>query len=176
MPEPQFHIPASLFVQAMRTAKVDYVVTVPDWVQLALHLHLEKEDTGITQITCSNEDQAVCIAAGLRLAGRNPIILVQNQGIYGCVNSIRAIGLDAAQPLIFLIGQFGREFANFGHSAAESRRNTVRYLEPVLDAMDVRYWHLEHSQDMPAFAQAFDYALSQNKPAALIVGAPTAWN
>lgn len=176
MAESRFNIPASLYIEALKRNQVDYVVTVPDWVQLALHTRIEAGVDGIEMVACCNEDQAVCVSAGLRIAGKNPIVVVQNQGIYGCINSIRAIGLDACLPIIFLVGQFGREFANFGQSPALSRRNTVRYLEPVLDAMSVRHWRLEEQGDLHHIDAAFAFAQQAQRPAALLVGAPTGWN
>lgn len=176
MEEARFNIPASGYLEALRRNKVDYFVTVPDWVQLALHTRIEEGVEGIKLIPCCNEDQAVCVSAGLRIAGKNPIVVVQNQGIYGCVNSIRGVGLDASLPIVFLVGQFGREFANFGKNPALSRRNTVRYLEPVLDAMSVRYWRLEEEKDLRHIDDAFNFALDTKRPVALLVGAPTGWN
>jgi len=175
MLQSKFNIPASAYISALQRNRVDYVVTVPDWVQLALHCQLQAGVEGLEVVQCCNEDQAVCVATGLRIGGKNPVLIVQNQGIYGCVNSIRALGLDAQQPLVFMVGQFGREFANFGESPSLSRRNTVRYLEPVLDALDVRHWRLEDESDLPKIDQAFSYAQSTSRPAALIVGAPTGW-
>lgn len=171
-----FNIPASSYVDALRRNSIDYFVTVPDWVQLALHLRIEAGEPGITNVPCCNEEQAVAVAAGLWMGGRKPIVVVQNQGMHACINAIRTIGNDVRAPIVFLIGQFGREFANFGHDPAESRRSTVRYLEPVLKAMDIRSWRLETEGDMPKFDEAFRYAWGESRPAALLVGAPTGWN
>ena len=171
-----FNIPASRYIEALQRNAVDHFVTVPDWVQLALHKRVEDGVEGIRLVPCCNEEQAVCVAAGLRIGGRNPIVVVQNQGMYACLNALRAVGLDARIPLVFLVGQFGREFANFGKDPALSRRNPVRYLEPVLDAMDVRHWRLEQEGDLRSVDEAFSFALQSARPAALIVGAPTGWH
>lgn len=136
--KPNFNIPASHYVDALRRNGIDYFVTVPDWVQLALHLRIEAGEPGITNVPCCNEEQAVAVAAGLWMGGKKPIVVVQNQGMHACINSIRTVGNDVRAPIVFLIGQFGREFANFGQDPTESRRSTVRYLEPVLHAMDIR--------------------------------------
>lgn len=174
--ESHFNIPASTYIEALRRNGVDYFVTVPDWVQLSLHLRIESGEPGIKNVPCCNEEQAVAVAAGLWMGGRKPIVVVQNQGMHACINAIRTIGNDVRAPIVFLIGQFGREFANFGHDPAESNRSTVRYLEPVLRAMDIRPWRLETEADMPRFDEAFRYASDESRPAALIVGAPTGWN
>jgi sulfopyruvate decarboxylase TPP-binding subunit len=176
MPNSKFNIPATSYIEALRRNHVDYFVTVPDWVQLALHTRIEEGVSGIRLVPCCNEDQAVSVSAGLRIAGKNPIVVVQNQGIYACVNSLRAVALDAAIPVVFLAGQFGREFANFGQSPSLSRRNTVRYMEPLLDAMSVRHWRIEEEVDLRHVDAAFAYALETKRPVALLVGAPTGWN
>lgn len=171
-----FNIPASRFVDALQRNSVDYFVTVPDWVQLSLHLRIEAGVPGITNVPCCNEEQAVAVAAGLWMGGRKPIVVLQNQGLHACINATRTVGLDVRMPLVFLVGQFGREFANFGQDPAESKRSTVKYVEPVLRAMDIRYWRLESEADMPRFDEAIAYAWSESRPAALLVGAPTGWN
>lgn len=44
--KPNFNIPASHYVDALRRNGIDYFVTVPDWVQLALHLRIEAGEPG----------------------------------------------------------------------------------------------------------------------------------
>lgn len=176
MDDRSFNIPASGYIDALRRCRVDHFVTVPDLVQLALHSRIEAGVEGIKLVRCSNEDQAVCVSAGLRIAGKRPVTVVQNQGLYACVNTIRAVGLDASLPIIFLVGQFGREFSNFGNDPARSRRNTVKLLEPVLDALGVRFWRLEDDTDLTRIDEAFAYADGESRSAVLIVGAPTGWN
>jgi sulfopyruvate decarboxylase TPP-binding subunit len=170
-----FNIPATRYIEALQRNGVDHFVTVPDWVQLALHLRVEAGIPGLRNVPCCNEEQALAVAAGLWMGGRKPIVVVQNQGMHACINALRTIGNDVGAPIVFLVGQFGREFANFGKDPSESRRSTVRYLEPVLQAMEVRSWRLERESDMPRFDEAFRYAWSEGRPAALLVGAPTGW-
>jgi sulfopyruvate decarboxylase TPP-binding subunit len=169
------NIPASKVLDALRRNRVDVCVSVPDWVQLALHHRLADPDNGIEQIFCCNEDQALAVATGLYLCGRRPVIMIQNQGLYGCVNTVRGIGLDAQLPLVMLIGQFGREEANFGQPTATSRRNPARLLEPVLQALGVRFWNLENDADLCNVDAAFEHAHQHGAPVALNVGAPLAW-
>ena len=102
--------------------------------------------------------------------------VVQNQGLYACVNTLHAVGLDASLPIVLLVGQLGREFANCDHEPSLSTRNTVKLLEPVLNALGVRFWRLEDENDLGRIDGAFSYADKENRPAVLIVGAPTGWN
>jgi sulfopyruvate decarboxylase TPP-binding subunit len=170
-----FNIPASDYIAALKKNAVSHFVTVPDWVQLALHSRIESGADGITQIDCCNEDQAVAVSTGLYTGGKKPIVVIQNQGLYACINTIRAIGLDARLPIVFQIGQFGREFANFGKDPLQSERNMVRLLEPVLDTLGVRYWRVEQADDLRHMQDAFDTAHRDGTPCALLVGAPIGW-
>ena len=176
MADKRFNIPASLYVKALKRNKVDYFVTVPDWVQLSLHKKIEDGVEGIQSVTCCNEDQAVVVSAGLRIGGKNPIVVVQNQGFHACVNATRAVGLDAQIPIVFLIGQFGREFGNFGEDPAKSRARIVRLVDPIAEALDMPHWLLETEDDLSYFDEAFAVALQQKRSVALVVGAPTAWD
>lgn len=175
MSDTTHNIPATRLLATLQAQRIEFIVTVPDWVQLALHQQLDLPDSGIRQVMCCNEDQAIAVATGLHLAGRRVMVMIQNQGFYACINTIRAIGLDAGLPLVMLIGQFGREEANFGKPATQSTRNTVRLLEPVMKALGVRFWNLDSEADLGAVAQAVAHAEKQGAPVALNVGAPVAW-
>lgn len=174
--EGKYNIPASRYLEALRRNGVDHFVTVPDWVQLSVHKRIEEGVPGIKLVTCCNEEQAVVTSAGLRIGGKNPILVVQNQGFHACVNATRAIGLDAGIPIVFLIGQFGREFRNFGQDQQKSRAWIVRLVEPIAETMGIPRFLLETEADMPKFDQAFKVALNDKRPVAIVVGAPTGWN
>jgi sulfopyruvate decarboxylase subunit alpha len=169
-------IGASAYVAALQQAGVSHFVTVPDFVQLALHQAVERGEGGMALVRTCNEDQAVCVAAGLTVAGKRPLVVIQNQGLYACVNTIRAVALDAQIPTVLLIGQFGRETANFDAPCTRSRRRVVNLLEPLLDTLGVPHWSLESPADLAAVPAAFDAALSRRGAVALIVGRPIAWH
>jgi sulfopyruvate decarboxylase TPP-binding subunit len=169
-------IAASAYAAALSGAGITHFVTVPDFVQLSLHQQVENGNSGMKLVRTCNEDQAVCVAAGLSIAGQRPIIVIQNQGLYACINTIRAVALDARIPTLFLIGQFGRETANFGKPSTESSRRTVNLLEPVLDAIGVPHWGIETEADLAAIPTALDSALGRRGASALVVGRPIGWN
>ena len=171
----KYSIPGSRALAALQQARVDTVVTVPDWVQLALHDRLIKGEGGIRVIPCSNENQVVTVAAGLTIGGKRPIVMMQNQGLYNCFNTLRAVCLDAHIPMVFMVGQFGREFENIGKPAAESTRNMVRLAEPFLASIGVSYHVLDSEADLPKIELAFEQAQQQRNAVVLLVSAPMAW-
>lgn len=167
---------ASAAAEAIQRAGIDHVVTVPDWVQLSLHARLQGTVPGIRLLNACNENQCVTTAAGLHIAGRKPLLVMQNQGFYNCINTLRAVCLDARLPLVFMVGQFGREFSNIGADPGQSRRSMVRLMEPVLATLGVPAMRLDSDADLDRLPQAFDLALQQRNAVALLVGAPMSWS
>jgi sulfopyruvate decarboxylase subunit alpha len=75
-----------------------------------------------------------------------------------------------------MIGPWGREFSNLGQSMRQSNRKVISMLEPMMDVLGIRYWNLESSKDLGVIPEAVDYAFSESKTTAILVGAYTAWN
>ena len=91
-----YAIPASALRDAFRAQGVDAVTTVPDFVQFALH-HAMKSDEAVRYIECSAENQALTTAMGLYVGGRSPMVMMQNQGLLNCLNTLRS-GWAMARP------------------------------------------------------------------------------
>lgn len=169
-------ISASAAVAALQRNGVDHVVTVPDWVQLSLHERLHRGVPGIRLINTTNENQCITVAAGLTIGGCRPMLVMQNQGLYNGVNTLRAVCLDAQVPLVFMVGQFGREFANIGQDPRASRRTMVRIMEPLLESIGVPFLRLESEDDLARVDEAYDRAQRERNAVVLLVGAPMAWS
>lgn len=175
-PNPPGGPSASAMLAALQQAGTTHVVTVPDFVQFALHERLAAGDSGIAQVFAASEDQALTTATGLHIGGALPVVMVQNQGLFKCVNTLRGTCLDAGVPVVFLVGQFGREADNVGKPMTESRRSMVRLLEPLLDALGVRHWTVDDDAHVPRIAEAFAHAKSAETAAVVIVGRHVTWN
>ena len=171
----QHAIAGSAALQALQRNRVDHVVTVPDWVQLSLHKLLEDNTCGIRVTNTTNENQSLTVAAGLTIGGARPLVMMQNQGLYNCINTLRAVCLDAHVPLVLMVGQFGREFGNIGQDPKDSTRSMVAIMEPMLDALKLPYWRLESEADLGHMERAFATAQERQTAAVLLVGAPMAW-
>jgi len=175
-PNPPGGASASGLLAALRAAGTTHVVTVPDFVQFALHERLRAEGSGIAQVFACSEDQALTTATGLYVGGASPVVLVQNQGFYKGLNTLRATCIDSGVPIVFLVGQFGREEENFADSTRQSTRSVVRLMEPLLDAIGVRYWNLGSDADLPHVAAAFAHAKSVESAAVLLIDRHLTWN
>jgi sulfopyruvate decarboxylase TPP-binding subunit len=167
---------ASELLKSLQDAGVTHAVTVPDFVQFALHDKLFAGDSSIASVLACTEDQALTTATGLHIGGALPVVLVQNQGMFKLANTLRATCLDAGIPMVFFVGQFGREAANIGKPMSESGRSMVRLMEPVLSAMGVRWWVVEEDTDIPRVAEAFTHARSAETAAVVLIARHVTWN
>lgn len=175
-PNPPGGPSASGLFAALRTGGTTHAVTVPDFVQFALHEAIRTEGSGIRQVFACSEDQALTTATGLYVGGASPVVMMQNQGFYKCLNTLRATCLDAGVPMVLLVGQFGRELENFGQPARESRRSMVRLIEPLLEAIGVPYWNIDEEADVAHCPAAFTHAKVTEGPAVLLIGRNVTWN
>jgi sulfopyruvate decarboxylase subunit alpha len=75
-----------------------------------------------------------------------------------------------------MVGQFGREFSNFGQPTTTSRRTMVAMAEPLLKAINVPFHCMESEADLPLIDKAFEQAEGQRTAVVLLVGAPMAWH
>ena len=101
---------------------------------------------------------------------------MQNQGFYKCLNTLRATCIDAGVPIVFLVGQFGRELENIGRPTRESRRSMVRLMEPLLETLGLRYWNVGDDSDVTGVADAFEHACANHQGAVLLIDRHLTWN
>jgi sulfopyruvate decarboxylase TPP-binding subunit len=93
---------------APRTDCLGWILSVPDTHQKTVLAALDKE-RALRVLTCSTEDEANAIAAGLYI-GREPFVLmIQHAGLYASVNTLRGVAMDGRVPVLYLIGLLGRE-------------------------------------------------------------------
>lgn len=174
-PNPAGGPSASGLLAALLAAKATHCVTVPDFVQFALHANVLAKDSGLPNLFACAENQALTMATGLYIGGGNPVVMMQNQGFLNCINTLRATCIDADIPMVFMIGQFGRELENIGQPTRESRRSMVRLLEPLLETLNLRYWNIDEEADIANVAEAFEHAAEAKTAAVLIIGRHITW-
>lgn len=163
-------IPADDFLEAIRAARVQDVVLVPDTHQRTL-LDALMADDEIRTVHCSTEDEAVAVSAGLIIGGRRPMMQIQHAGLYACVNNLRGVGIDGRFPIVLLIGLLGRDPEL---APRDDGGSMVRLAEPLLETLDIPSRLLDGAEDLHRVSEAFTEALEREGPVALLVGAATA--
>ncbi len=163
-------IPARQLHAAIEALGVTHVLTVPDTHQKSLLASL-RNDRDIELVTLSTEDEAICVNAGLWMGGAQPLVLIQNVGLFAAMNSLRGVAIDMAVPTCLLTGQYARDVTR---PAAENRASAVRLIEGVMASMDVPTFAVDRPADVPLLAKGFAASRERRGPVVVLVGAPTA--
>ncbi len=154
---------ADKIVRELRKCGVTHVVGLPDGESNSVYEAAVTQD-GLTVVPICREGEAVAIAAGLLLGGKTPVVLHQNTGFFEAGDSIRGLALDLHLPLLMMIGYRGwRRDKPLTDSAAI-------FLEPVLDAWDIKHYLVESENDVQAVSQALREANETQKPVAILLG------
>lgn len=151
-------------------APLGWVLSVPDTHQRSVIRALEA-DPDIRVVTCSTEDEANAIAAGLYMGHEPVLLLIQHAGLYASVNTIRGVAMDGRVPVFSLVGLLGRKP---GEELSESGSSMVRYAEPLLDTFGIPHARVETADDLPHIAEYYALSRERKGPAVVLVGLETA--
>ena len=162
-------VDARLIVAEIKKLGVDHVICIPDSYQKTL-IALLADDPDIRFIIACTEDEAMGVNAGLYIGGKSPMLVIQNNGIFASINTIKAIPLDARIPTLMLVGQFQRDPMS---PVEESKSRAVRMVEPTLDTWGVPNYRIEGPDDLGNIEKAYRQAHETLGPVAVIIGAPT---
>ncbi|WP_327703221.1 phosphonopyruvate decarboxylase [Streptomyces decoyicus] len=118
-------------------------------------------------LTTANEGEAVAIAAGARLAGRLPVVILQNSGLGNAVNPLTSLCHTLRLPVLLLITWRGRP-----GSPDEPQHELMGRITPgLLTAMEIRHEVLPAEQAALAerLGSAVDHMRSTRLPYAFVV-------
>jgi sulfopyruvate decarboxylase subunit alpha len=88
------------FLHFLREAGFDFFTGVPCSLAKSLIATLEERGGYIPE---TREDAAVGLAAGAYMAGKQPIVIMQNSGLGVCVNALASLSLMYNFPCLLLI-------------------------------------------------------------------------
>ena len=154
-------------IREIKASGIDYVVSVPDiTTSEGLLRPLAKEATPRLIRVCK-EDEGVGICAGLAYTGKRALLLIQQTGLLDSINAIRGVAVEYALPICMMVGLLEKEP---GVPPRQSKRYGVRIVEPILDAMGIRYHEIEGDADLGKIRPAIDEAYAASHPVVLLIG------
>lgn len=156
-------------VAALKRARVEFVVALPDLVTSDALLWPLSRDPEIRLVRVCKEDEGIGICAGLAFAGSRAVLLIQQTGLLDSINALRAVGVEYEQPIVLLVGLQGKEP---GVAPIRSAKFAVRIVEPILDAMGVEHLLVETRADEALVAPAIERAYAGSRPVCVMIGAP----
>jgi sulfopyruvate decarboxylase subunit alpha len=132
---------AQSIVAGLRGAGINFVATLPD-INLTDLLQAVEEEREFTHVPLCREEEGIGICAGAYLVGKKCAAIMQNGGFFNSNNAIVSTLLQYQIPLLLMIyyaGDVGdRTFSSTGGMT-----------EPVLQALDIRYYVMRDSNDAP---------------------------
>jgi sulfopyruvate decarboxylase subunit alpha len=121
------------FADRLLDAGLDFFTGVPDSTFKALFHALESRPE-FGYVPAVSENVAIGVAAGAYLAGRRPVVVMQNTGLALAINPLASLAIIYRIPILLLIGWRGHD----GTDSPEHRVIGASTL-PLLDALQLPY-------------------------------------
>jgi sulfopyruvate decarboxylase subunit alpha len=151
------------FAGALKALGYDFFTGVPCSLVSGLIATLE-EDPDTVYYAETREDAAIGLACGAFLAGRRPVVIMQNSGLGVCLNALTSLALLYKLPALLLITWRGYQ----GHDAPEHLIMGA-VCGRLLETIGVPY-RVPEPATLPAdLAWATAYQREQSLPAALLL-------
>jgi sulfopyruvate decarboxylase TPP-binding subunit len=166
MNEAEAPLRGEAIIGAIKQARVDYVLSVPDLHTSQGLLKPIASDPDLKLIRVCKEDETLGLAAGLSYGDKRALVLIQYTGFLYAMNAIRAMACEHSMPICVMIGLLGKEPET---PSRESARFGVRIIEPLLDVMGIAYHRIARDEDARLIAPAVDLAYTQSKPIAFLI-------
>lgn len=155
---------ADAIVTKLRELGTTHVVGLPDNGSRALFAALDTESS-IDVLFVTREGEAFAVAAGLFAGGKQPVVLVQNTGLFESGDAFRGTLYNMGFPVLMLVGYRG--FESLGRPPGRVD-TAATFLEPTLKAWDIPYWMLQNDDELSVMDEALRIAEQQERPVAVI--------
>ncbi len=155
---------AHRIVETIKGLAITHVVGLPDNGSRALYAVLD-QDPDVDVVGVTREGEAFAVAAGLFAGGVEPLVLVQNTGLFESGDAFRGTLFNMAFPVPLLIGYRG--FESLGREPGRVD-TAAQFLEPTLKAWEIPYWMLHTDADLGVFEKAFTAARRERRPTAIL--------
>ncbi len=149
------------FVKALQDIGFDFFTGVPDSILAGIIATLMERSLYTPAV---REDEAVAMAAGAYMAGRVPVVLMQNSGLGTSLNTLVSLNLIYRQPCLLVISWRG-----FQGKDAPEHLVMGQCLTQILDAVRVPHRSLSESTALEDFRWVAETFMKQHLPVALLL-------
>ena len=156
---------AKRLVQGLKDAGINFVTYLPE-TRLSQIVPLIRDDPEMDLIAAASEQEAVTIAVGATLGGKQAAVYMENTGIYVSSYSLLVTGKQLGVPILLVIGYLG---------GVPDQRNSFLYATigkhtiPVLDGLGIEYMLLNNGDRLEGnIKDAVRAANAQRAPYALL--------
>ncbi len=154
---------ASRLLEVLKGQGVTHIIALPDSETSHFHNAL-RSSKAIDLVPVCREGEAIPIAAGLWIAGKKPVVMVQNAGLYESGDALRGLAIGINLPLVMFIGYRGY------NRHGDTPDTAAQILEPFLHLWRVGYHVIESDADLDRVPLAFEQATKKEQPWAVLIG------
>jgi sulfopyruvate decarboxylase subunit alpha len=135
---------ANRLVQGLKQAGINLVTYLPE-TRLSQIVPLIRDDPEMELVAVSSEQEAVTIAVGATLGGKQAAVYMENTGIYVSCYSLLVTGKQLGVPILLVIGYLG---------GVPDQRNSFLYATignhtiPVLQGLGIEHQVLEDGEKL----------------------------
>ena len=135
---------AKSLVRGLKSAGINFVTYLPE-TRLSQIVPLIRDDAEMELIAVSSEQEAVTIAAGATLGGKQAAVYMENSGLYVSSYSLLTVGKQLGVPLLLVVGYLG---------GVPDQRNSFLYATigahtiPLLQGLGIEYMILEDGEKL----------------------------
>jgi sulfopyruvate decarboxylase TPP-binding subunit len=158
---------ANRLVQALKQAGINFVTYLPE-TRLSQILPLLQSESAIELIPVASEAEAVTIAAGATLGGKQAAVYLENSGVYVSTYSLLTAGKQLGVPVVLITAFLG---------GLPDQRNSFLYATignrtiPLLDALGLEHVLFEDDERLEIrIKDAVRTANALRSPIALLFG------
>ncbi len=149
---------------ALAAAGVTHVVWIPDselgtW-EAALTSRPE-----LSLVRVCREGEAMAVAAGLLLGGKQPVVVIQCTGLFEAGDALRNVVYDLGLPLFMVVGV--RSY--YAHQKQATRDSCPVFAEPIMRAWQIPYVLLDDRHSADDLAAAYRRARDENRTGAVLI-------
>ena len=135
---------AKRLVQGLKSAGINFVTYLPE-TRLSQIVPLIRDDPEMELVAVSSEQEAVTIAVGATLGGKQGAVYMENTGIYVSSYSLLVTGKQLGVPVLLVVGFLG---------GVPDQRNSFLYATignhtiPVLQGLGIEHQVLEDGEKL----------------------------
>jgi sulfopyruvate decarboxylase subunit alpha len=149
---------------ALQDCGVSYVVWIPDsevgtWEDALLAA------PGLQLLRVCREGEAIAVAAGLYLGGKQPLVIIQCTGLFEAGDALRNFVHDLKLPLFFVIGV--RSW--YAHQQGKTSDTCPVFTEPIVQAWRLPYVWLDRRHTAADLAAAYRQAKAEGRAGAVLL-------
>lgn len=154
---------ARLMYESLRASGIDFAVFLPDTVLHPVN-RLLLEDSEVTTVSCSREDEGIGIAMGAFWGGSKPVVLMEGSGL-GLSSLVLARGIAQRSPTLIISSHNSVLGERFHYHAA-----TRQVVQPTLDSLRIPYYVLREPAEIPLVVREVLLTMSgQRVPVGILV-------